>query len=424
MEKFSDDANSICNHTASVLKHNDYDWHVTLSVILIAIHCIIIISILGCNTLVNYVILTYKNMHYPINFYVASLCSSDALVGMFSLPLYMFLEFFCPSNKQSYCIVLKMYRFMTDFTFMMSVYSMVAMAAERHRAVFLAFRQSYTVKQCAVRIFIIFVCALIYASFWSIWYPAEKHPEYYDIARICNFNLTSTNDRFFGKLVLVDFFVLYIIPLTFSATLYVRVIYKLYRETREWRCANERDGVNPNNQIHMSASRLSSVSWTALAQKKRAIKMCLCILVVFAVMWMPYHVCHIYYMVELKELNEERPDLEWFVFPVVNILYFSNSWINCIIFGFFSIKFKRNLRRCFHCLDSDWPTDDEPLQNAQNGLEMRTSLPMENHEITARGIMIRLKHLRFPLERYAKRPSDPRLQNGTTFPSNENVSYF
>lgn len=358
---------SNCTRAMSLLKHSN---DVALSVLLIIVHVVLILMVIVSNFTVVGVIMHHKRLHTPFNFYIVSLCSSDALVGMFSLPLYTVLEFFCVETDSIKCVFFRIFRFMTDLTFMMSVYSMVAIGAERHHAVIYPLQNSYTKRQCIIRIGVIVTCSLIYALFWVIWYPAEKHPEYGEFVSICpGVDYATDNSKILFNLAFVDLTILYVIPLTISAGLYLRVIHRLWKDTKDWYMRQRQTAQSVSRQTNSTDSGFS-VSWYALSQKKRAIKMCVCILIVFAAMWLPYHFFHIYFVIN-RDSN-----YPWFVFPIVNIVYFSNSWINCSIYAYYSTKFRSLLRmtlRCDHQAIEEEELEEDGANHRHNDLALRTS---------------------------------------------------
>lgn len=343
MDDHSDSMTSVIKYpdndnVTSVFKYPDNDSVTSVfkypeqknaTVLFVLLHVTILCVNLFSNFCVITVIVLNRRLHRSMNFYIVSLCMADFLVAIV-LPCYIFLQFFTSRNTAVMCHAFRFMRFTCDFSVVVSVYSMVGIAADRYRAVMEPLQPAHTRRQAAFRISLIWLWGLLYALVWALGFPGEKHPEYSDVLIRCEIRYEDDH----GQAVYINFFdiiLLYLLPLTISSVLYVTIIKRLWSDTFQW--ASGSHGT--------STVTTPSVSGPSLLRKRRAIKMAVTILCVFATLWLPYHCLHLYFLFE-------DPGAIWrWTFPIINILFFSNSWIDCFIYAYFSNSFRRVLHKSF-----------------------------------------------------------------------------
>lgn len=305
-----------CDVSQSSLQ-NPEDRKVTL--LFIGIDALLIMLILLLNLFVVISIMLSKRLHCPFHLYILSLCLSDLLVGTLALPMHMYINYFCPSDMLIHCVAHDVMFFVVDVGFVMTSYIMVAIAVDRFRAVVTPLRQTRKKRSVFLRIGGIVACGVTYATVmlftnmeWS------KHPEYHDLIEVCNISVPDDNNSPLEVLrSLMDFCLFYSLPLLVSACLYSRVIVQLWKETRQ-------------------LTDLDSQVIGSLQSKKRAIKISISIVFVFSVMWLPYHSAHIYFNLRPDELDDDI----WWLLPACNIFYYSYSWINSVVYVYFSETFR------------------------------------------------------------------------------------
>uniref|UniRef100_A0ACB8E8E2 Uncharacterized protein n=2 Tax=Sphaerodactylus townsendi TaxID=933632 RepID=A0ACB8E8E2_9SAUR len=87
----------------------------------------------------------------------------------------------------------------------------------------------------------------------------------------------------------------------------------------------------------MHRNEMSKISW----KKKRAIIMMVTVVVLFAVCWAPFHVVHM--MIEYSNFEKEYDDVTIkMIVGIVQIIGFSNSICNPIVYGLMNENFKKN----------------------------------------------------------------------------------
>ncbi|XP_014671782.1 PREDICTED: bombesin receptor subtype-3-like [Priapulus caudatus] len=309
---------STCDNLSSIFKHPEER---NTSILFIVLHVVIICVNVFSNFCVIAVILLNRRLHRSMNFYIVSLCMADFLVGVV-LPCYIFLKFFCTRNVPMVCFAFRLMRFTCDFSVVVSVYSMVGIAADRYGAILRPLEPVQTRHQVARRIGCIWVFGLVYGIIWGVLLPGEKHPEYNDVMRMCGFPFGDEQ----VYINFVDVVLLYLLPLGISLVLYATIIKRLWRDSLLWSA---------------NTSNAGTAYGASLGHKRRAIKMTITILCVFATLWLPYHCLHLYF------LFADASTMWRWMFPIGNILFFSNSWIDCFIYAYFSHSFRRILQRSF-----------------------------------------------------------------------------
>ncbi|XP_014668375.1 PREDICTED: tachykinin-like peptides receptor 99D [Priapulus caudatus] len=332
---------SFCNASVSLLKMPN---SVITSAVFIGVNLLLFVAIVMLNLPVIIAIVICKRLHTLFHVNILCLCSSDLVVASLSVPLNLFVNYFCAPDLEMYCTAHNILLFFTDIGFVMTSCIVVAIAVDRCRAVVKPLRQLGGKRSVAMRISVIIACAVVYATamFFSEleW---QKHPEYDIYKDICN--VGTVVER--GYVFLIDPILFYCVPLCISACLYARVILQLWREMEQ-----------------MDAAPDSHVTAGALQRKKRAMKISVCIVIVFAVMWLPYHSAHIYFNIYPDKLTQDI----WWLLPACNVSYLNFNWMNSIVYVYFSVAFREELllrwRSCVGC---------KPAINCSNGVERNTA---------------------------------------------------
>ncbi|CAD7006400.1 unnamed protein product [Ceratitis capitata] len=281
------------------------------------------------NSLVIWVVVTTRQMRTVTNMYIANLAFADVVIGLFCIPfqfqaallqrwnLPWFMCGFCP--------------FVQALSVNVSVFTLTAIAIDRHRAIINPLRARPTKLMSQLILIGIWLVAFIFATPCAIAFRVELEQERYrendiifNVTRpFClNKNLSEEQLQSY-RYTLV--FMQYFVPFCVISFVYIRMAVKLWGTRAPGNAQDTRD-------------------ITLLRNKKKVIKMLIIVVVVFGVCWLPLQLYNILY-VTFPEINE---------YHFINIIWFccdwlamSNSCYNPFIYGIYNEKFKREFNKRF-----------------------------------------------------------------------------
>ncbi|XP_034481699.1 RYamide receptor [Drosophila innubila] len=287
-----------------------------------------ILAVIG-NTLVIWVVATTRQMRTVTNMYIANLAFADVIIGLFSIPfqfqaallqswnLPFFMCGFCP--------------FVQALSVNVSVFTLTAIAIDRHRAIINPLRARPTKFISKFIIAGIWLLALTFAAPFLIAFRVEEITDrirendlYFNLTRpFCmNKNLSDEQLKAY-RYALV--FVQYLVPFCVISFVYIQMAVRLWGTRAPGNAQDSRD-------------------ITLLKNKKKVIKMLIIVVVIFGLCWLPLQLYNILH-VTIPEVNDYRfISIIWFC---CDWLAMSNSCYNPFIYGIYNEKFKREFNKRF-----------------------------------------------------------------------------
>lgn len=310
-----------------------------------------ILTVIG-NTLVIWVVATTRQMRTVTNMYIANLAFADVIIGLFSIPfqfqaallqrwnLPFFMCGFCP--------------FVQALSVNVSVFTLTAIAIDRHRAIINPLRARPTKFISKFIIAGIWLLALIFAVPFLIAFRVEvlterfreKEGEDYNVTRpFCmNKNLSDEQLKAY-RYALV--FVQYLVPFCVISFVYIQMAVRLWGTRAPGNAQDSRD-------------------ITLLKNKKKVIKMLIIVVGIFGLCWLPLQLYNILY-VTIPEINDyQYISIVWFC---CDWLAMSNSCYNPFIYGIYNEKFKREFNKRFAACFCKFQTT---LEQHERTLSMHT----------------------------------------------------
>ena len=281
------------------------------SIALAATSGVLLISNLFGNTLVCVVILHNRKMRTPLNYLLFNLAVTDAIIGVFSIPMIVF--GFIP-NKAEGTAALLLCKFIVHGTVILlcsqvSAYSLAAIAFERYQAVIhpLKVKQNVTKRKTFLFITITWILAICITIPWflgldldgGVPQKCKVKAEYKEALKIHSY--------IFG---LFAFAVLLVV----MSVLYARVI---------------REVLKKQNQIGEANQQV------AFRTKKRIVVMLITVTLIFATLWAVALAFHIVYGYTPGN----------FAAAVIFCLVLINSSINWVLYTLFSKQFRNCFKR-------------------------------------------------------------------------------
>ncbi|XP_071808609.1 QRFP-like peptide receptor [Asterias amurensis] len=285
---------------------------------------IFIMSLVG-NLLVVIAVASKRSMRTVINSFIVSLATSDLLVTIFCIP-FTLVEVITVDWVLG-TFMCKLLNYITMVAVVSSVLTLTTIAVERHHAIChpLRARIIQTPTRAAILIAGLWIFSMILVS--PLLFVMEVEVEMVLLSgttyKFCRETWPHHDQKKTFTLLLVIF--LYIIPVLTMTILYLRVVHRLWI----------RKAITP---VEAPGSLANASS---LRNKRRATKMLIVVVVLFAASWLPFHVVSIIRdFVRLLDSEQNRMML-----AIVQLIGFSNSFNNPIVYAFLNENFKRKFRR-------------------------------------------------------------------------------
>ena len=262
-------------------------------------------SLIG-NVLIVAIFYKDKTLRTTVNCFMLNMCVSDLIIPVINLPLWI-------TYNRSKTIM-----FITGFpslgvSISVSLFSMVALAAERFRAIIFPMKPAlFPQKKCYVAIAVMWLSSLAFFTYWVT-------DIIFTIPFCTNTEWNLKNDAF-----LITFVALMCLSVIAVTLFYLKMAIFLYRQ---------------KNSLHLA----SEVVKKRAKRNRKIITMLIIIVILFYVVWIPDYV-----MVFLYYKNHfSIPCLYvWFSAVVLPITY---PVINPIVYFVFIEKYRQGLRKILCC---------------------------------------------------------------------------
>ncbi|XP_074046215.1 neuromedin-U receptor 1 [Macrotis lagotis] len=317
------------------------------------------------NALTCLVILQYKAMRTPTNYFLFSLALSDLLVLLLGMPLELY------EMRQNYPFQLGLggcyfQTLLFETVCLASVLNVTALSVERYVAVVHPLRAKAVLTRAHARRVIgalwaiSMLCSLPNTSLHGIQELEVLGQGIVPQTAICtvvrspaiyNLVIQATTLLFFG------------LPMAIISTLYVLIGLRLRQERRLWAQAN---GVSSNRSQDSSWGDRPRSSPRSSLQSKRpcqrqVTKMLFVLVVVFAVCWAPFHVDRLMWSF-VTHWTEELLQAFEYVHVASGVFFYLSSAANPILYSLLSSRFQGAFRKALGMLAAKWPKTLLPLR--------------------------------------------------------------
>ncbi|ELW62625.1 pyroglutamylated RF-amide peptide receptor [Tupaia chinensis] len=287
------------------------------------------------NALVVYVVTRRKAMRTVTNIFICSLALSDLLITFFCMPVTVLQNI--SDTWLGGAFVCKMVPFVQSTAIVTEILTMTCIAVERHQGLVHPFKMKwqYTNRRAFAMLGVVWLVAVIVGSpMWQVQRLEMKYDLLYEKEHACCLEGWSSpmNQKIYTTCILV---VLFLLPLLLMLILYSKIGYELWVKKRVG------DGSVLRTTHGKEISKIAR-------KKKRAVMMMMIVVALFAVCWAPFHVIHM--MIEYGNFEKEYDDVTIkMMYAIVQIIGFSNSICNPIVYAFMNENFKKNFLSAICC---------------------------------------------------------------------------
>ncbi|XP_056587650.1 pyroglutamylated RF-amide peptide receptor [Triplophysa dalaica] len=267
-----------------------------------------------------------KALQSPSTFFICSLALSDLLISIVCVPATLLQHFF--SNWLAGDFLCKLIPFLQVTAIATSMLTMTCIAVERFQGILypLHVRNSYFLFHAFKMLVTVWMAALIIAApLWFVQKVEVKYDFLFDVHHTCCLEVWPSRQQRRAYTTCLSVLV-FLAPLATMAILYWKIMKELWGKHKVHDVMFQ---TLPGSEINKITRR-----------KKRAIRMMATVVLLFASCWAPFHLVSL--LLDYGQLDLDL-DSEFLLVSVVQILGFSNSVCNPLVYAALNTTFKRDL---------------------------------------------------------------------------------
>lgn len=294
-----------------------------LQVIAAVVYTVLSIMTVGGNALVCLIVFRYMGFATVTNLFIANLALTDFFIGLFCIPIVLISDFLL-SDWPFGLVMCKFTSFAQSVFVVSTVYTLIAMSVDRYIAIMHPLQPKLTRKKCHIIIGVVWLFAIVFSSpifiemhLFHICFHRDDETVFQSSQTICQSNGLPAPLQTIYNLATIT--IIYLIPLVVLSVVYIRLGWKLKTSQSPGEAHSERDA-----RIKKS--------------KRKVIKMCFAVVIMFGVCWCPMQV---YTNILRSYLDRvfHRKYIPHFYFAF-HLMAMSNSCVNPFIYGVMSSKFR------------------------------------------------------------------------------------
>ncbi|CAK6445865.1 unnamed protein product [Pipistrellus nathusii] len=295
---------------------------IEVQIILILAYCfIILLGVIG-NSLVIHVVIKFKSMQTVTNFFIANLAVADLLVNTLCLPFT--LTYTLMGEWKMGPVLCHLVPYAQGLAVQVSTITLTVIALNRHRCIVYHLESKISKRISFLIIGLAWGISALLAS------PLAIFREYSLIEIIPDFSIVACTEKWPGEksvygtvYSLSSLLILYVLPLSIISFSYTRIWSKL------------KNHVSPGAASDHYHQR-----------RQKTTKMLVCVVVVFAVSWLPLHAFQLAVDIDNQVLNLREYKL---IFTVLHIIAMCSTFANPLFYGWMNSNYRKAFLSAFRC---------------------------------------------------------------------------
>ncbi|XP_027453088.1 neuropeptide Y receptor type 2 [Callorhinus ursinus] len=296
---------------------------IEVRIILILAYCsIILLGVIG-NSLVIHVVIKFKSMRTVTNFFIANLAVADLLVNTLCLPFT--LTYTLMGEWKMGLVLCHLVPYAQGLAVQVSTITLTVIALDRHRCIVYHLESKISKRISFLIIGMAWGISALLAS------PLAIFREYSLIEIIPDFEIVVCTEKWPGEekniygtvYSLSSLLILYVLPLGIISFSYTRIWSKL---------KNHMSPGASNDHYHQ--------------RRQKTTKMLVCVVVVFAVSWLPLHAFQLAVDIDNHVLDLKEYKL---IFTVFHIIAMCSTFANPLLYGWMNSNYRKAFLAAFHC---------------------------------------------------------------------------
>ncbi|KAL5004678.1 hypothetical protein ScPMuIL_018134 [Solemya velum] len=299
--------------------------------------CLFVVAACG-NLTVFITLFRNRNIKSRVNLFIMHLSIADLIVTFVMLPMEMGWHITVSWKAgDAACRILMFFR---AFGFYLSSFILVTISLDRYFAILHPLSLNDADKRGKIMLGLSWSFSTVASIPQSVIFHVEHHPVHTWFTQCVTFNFfpTPMHELAYN---LFNIITVYGLPLTIISTSYIIILCEISKKTKQ----SKEQVTDPLTRPRMI--RRSAIGVIERA-RNRTLKMTLVIVSVFILCWTPYFFISAWFWFDKKSALKVDPKIK------SGLLLFavSNSCMDPIVYGMFTINFKREFRRCCCCFKS------------------------------------------------------------------------
>ncbi|XP_068711256.1 QRFP-like peptide receptor [Montipora foliosa] len=324
---------------------------------LLAYSAIFILSMFGNCVLINAITRNYGRCSAAMNYYIINMAAADLVTTVFDIGVQVYHYAVMAMNKQFEwfdgvmgVFLCKWFAFTQGTAIACSVLTLTAIAINRFQAVMFPFRPSMRTSRALLVIGLIWISSFAIAS--PMLYAMRVLNSHGALYCLEDWEPLFDNQSSRGHYSLVLLFFLYVCPLVLIGLLYSLIALKVWVRTAPGQ-------ITAPHQLNETK------------RKKKILKICMTVVSVFAVCWLPFYVYLILNF--LGDGNNGCGTPEYVAF--IGLFFgHANSALNPFIYIIYNSDYQKSLKKVLlHCC-CHWKSDRVRMRTIRSSLESIPSL--------------------------------------------------
>ncbi|XP_022907733.1 trissin receptor [Onthophagus taurus] len=345
-----------------------------IRVIFITLYSIVFCLCVFGNLLVILGVTLSRRLRPITNFFLANLAVADFCVGIFCV--FQNLSMYLISSWILGDFLCKMYYFVNTLSYTASIFILVVICTERYFAIIypITCKQILTPRRLRLVILGVWLTSALYSSPKFLWYNVITVEGEHGNETICINNRMKYNTEIFD---IVNFVLLYVIPLALMSLLYTRIAIRLWRSSamlekqlnasntisyqgltrslsgrqKQQLEAKMSNGDSKQQSIQAAAQQSflpnPNSSQNVLRARRGVIRMLIIVVLAFALCNLPLHARKMwqYWSTQYRGYTT----FSALFTPLTFLVTYFNSGINPLLYAFLSRNFRRGMREILLC---------------------------------------------------------------------------
>ncbi|CAH2066726.1 unnamed protein product, partial [Iphiclides podalirius] len=359
-----DDSFNLNKNESQAFLNDEYIFDRTdVRAIFITLYTIVFCCCFFGNLLVILVVTLSRRLRSITNFFLANLAVADLCVGVFCvfqnltiylIPSWVFGDFLC-----------KMYQFVHSLSYTASIFILVVICTERYFAIIhpITCKQILTATRLRLVILGVWITSAAYSAPKFIWVETiTNNLGDGNMETICIQHRMKYNSEVFD---MVNFGLLYVIPLCVMTVLYTRIAVGLWRSshglqqmghtqccgaqktTTATTCKSGSTRVSSQKQETRSCYHISHLSRNVLRARRGVVRMLIVVVLTFAVCNLPFHARKMWQY--WSSGYQGTSDFSALLTPLTFLITYFNSGVNPLLYAFLSKNFRKGMRELLFC---------------------------------------------------------------------------
>ncbi|XP_061440514.1 neuropeptide Y receptor type 2 [Rhineura floridana] len=320
---------------------------VEVQIVLICAYCVIILLGLVGNSLVIHVVIKFKSMRTVTNFFIANLAVADLLVNTLCLPFT--LVYTLLGEWKLGPALCHLVPYAQGLAVQVSIVTLTVIALDRHRCIVYHLESKISKRISFLIIGVAWGGSAVLAS------PLAIFREYFSIELNQDLKMVVCAEAWpreglvnFGTIYsILMLLIQYVLPLVIISYAYIRIWSKLK--------SHASPGAG-NDHYHQ--------------RRRKTTKMLVCVVVVFAVCWLPFHIFQLVSDIDSKVMVLQEYKL---IYTLFHVIAMCSTFANPLLYGWMNNNYRTAFLTAFRCeqrLDSIHP-EVSPALKAKKNLEVK-----------------------------------------------------